>query len=45
MTYEVKIRVNGFVTYVNVVANSVSQAHQLVFAQYGNVDILGTNRR
>ncbi|MDA8967947.1 hypothetical protein N9F76_01500 [bacterium] len=46
MNYEVKIRVNGFVSYVNVTANSVSQAHQLIRAQYGNsATILGTTRK
>jgi hypothetical protein len=44
MTYEVKIRLNGFVSHVMVTANSVSQAHQLVRSQYGSVDILGTRR-
>jgi hypothetical protein len=46
MNYEVKIRINGYVSYVSVTANSVSQAHQFARAQYGgNVTILGTIRR
>ena len=46
MEYEVKIRINGFVSYVNVTANSVSQAQQIVRAQYGAaVDVLGTTRK
>jgi hypothetical protein len=46
MNFEVKIRVNGVVHYVNVTANSAGQAIALVRAQYGSaVEILGTSRR
>jgi hypothetical protein len=46
MKYEVKIRIKGVVSYVNVTANSVAQAIQQVKAMYGpGVEVLGTNRR
>ena len=46
MSFQVKIRLNGIVSYVNVTANSAGQAMALVKAQYGPaVDILGTSRR
>ena len=46
MNFEVKIRMNGLVHYVNVTANSAGQAIALVRTQYGSaVEILGTSRR
>ncbi len=46
MKYEVKIRINGFISYVEVTANSASQVHQIIRAQYGeSATILGTTRK
>jgi len=43
--YEVKIRLNGSVSYVTVNANSAGQAKQLVLAQFGGqVDVLSVQR-
>lgn len=43
MNYEVKIRINGVISYVQVTANSAGQAQQQVKAMYGsNATILGT---
>ena len=43
MNYEVKIRINGVISYVQVTANSAGLAHQQVKAMYGsNATILYT---
>lgn len=44
-TYDVKIRFNGVISWVQVNANSAGQAKQLVLSQYGGaVDVLSVQR-
>jgi hypothetical protein len=44
-TYNVKIRLNGRISYTTVTASSAGHAKQLVLAQYGGaVDVLTVSR-
>ena len=43
-TFEVKIRLAGRVSYVEVTANDSAQARSIIYAQYDDVTILQTKR-